>query len=248
MIKIKVHPLTYFILFSILICGYFNYFLIISFILLIHDLGHIIVMRIFNIKIYNLTILPFGSIIKSNIKYNLNSNIQLLISISGILMQLMLYFIFKFLFELGFVNDISLSIFNYYNKLIILFNVLPIIPLDGSKVLLSFLERIFPFKLSLKIVNIISLVFIVIFILLNKVNLNLILMFTFLLLKTYEEILNHNYIFNKFLLERYLAKTNNYKIKYIKSINNIYKNRFNFIKNESESRFLAKLFDIESYF
>ena len=96
--KISIHPLTYIILLSLLLCGYFNYFLIISFILLFHHLGHILVMLIFKIKIYKIDILPFGSIINTKINYNLNSNILLLLSLAGIIMQLLLYPIFPKLF------------------------------------------------------------------------------------------------------------------------------------------------------
>ena len=246
--KIKVHPLTYFLLFTILLCGYFNYFLIISIILFLHDLGHIIIMKMLHIKIINIEVLPFGSIINTNISYNLNSNKLFLISIGGILMQLFLYLIYYLLFSFSLISNLSYNIFLTYNKLIILFNIMPIIPLDGAKILLSFMERIFSYKKSLIIVNTVSLVSIIIFILVNKINLNLILMGLFLLFKTYTEVLEHPYIFDKFLLERYLYKIKYRRVKNVKSIKNIYKNRYNFINNENEEKFLAKIFDNKGYF
>jgi len=205
-------------------------------------------MRIYKIKIYKIEILPFGSIIDTNINYNLNSNILFLISIAGILMQLILYLVFGALFSLRLISEISYNIFLTYNKLIILFNSLPIIPLDGSKILLSFLERFISYKKALIITNIISLISIILFIVFNKVTLNLILIGVFLLLKTYQEILEHNFIFNKFLLERYLTKSSMKKIKNVKSIKNIFKNKYNFINNENEDKYLAKLFDNKGIF
>ena len=124
-----------------------------------------------------------------------------------------------------------------------MFNLLPIIPLDGSKMLLSLLELKIPFKLSLKIMNIISIIFIFIFFLYNKINLNMLLLTTFLLFKTYIEIIEHKNIFNKFLLERYLYKLDYKKIKKVSSLNQIYKNRQNFINNNSEYKILRKKFD-----
>ena len=246
--KINIHPLSTFILLGILLCGYFNYFLIISIILICHDLGHLILMRIFNVKIIDIQILPFGSMINTNIKYNLSSTKLFLISIGGVLIQLVLYLIFYLLLKFNLITNLSYQIFLTYNKLIILFNILPIIPLDGSKTLLSFLERVFPYKISIKILNIISLLSTILFILLNEINLNLLLIGAFLLFKTYTEILEHSFIFNKFLLERYLYKINYKKTKNVTNIKMIYKNKYNFINNESEDRFLAKIFDNKGYF
>ena len=243
MVKINIHPLTYFLLFSILICGYFNYFLIIIIIILIHDLGHIMAMKILKIKIFNIDILPFGSIIKSRIKYNLNSNYLLLISISGILMQLLLYLVFYILFKYLIINNLSYRIFLTYNRLIILFNLLPIIPLDGSKIFISFIERILPYNLSLYLTNIISIIFLIGFIFLNNININLVMISIFMFFKIYEDLINHKYIFYLFLVERYLDKKYYKHLKYINNIKNIYKNRYNFINMVNETSYLAYLID-----
>lgn len=205
-------------------------------------------MKLFKINIQSITILPFGSLINTEINYNINSNFLLLVSIAGIIMQLFLFIIFYYLFNFNFINYLSYRIFKTYNQLIILFNILPIIPLDGSKILLSTLERFIPYKKTLIITNIISIIAILLFIIFNKINLNLILISGFLFLKTYQEILEHNYIFNKFLLERHLHKPSYSKIKNIKSIKDIFKNKYNFINYEAEDKILSKLFDINHYF
>ncbi len=246
--KISIHPLTYILLLSILLCGYFNYFLIISTILLIHDIGHLLVMYLFNISVYKIVVLPFGSIINTSISYNLDSNKLLLVSLSGIIMQLILYIVFYYLHKYLLINDLSYHIFLTYNKYIIIFNILPIIPLDGSKALISLLERFIPYRLSIIICNLISIILISIFILFNDLSLNLILISIFLYYKTYTEILNINFIFNKFLLERYLSKITHKKVKYISNIKSIYKNRLNIINSKKEDKILAKIFDIKTYF
>lgn len=71
----------------------------------------------------------------------------------------------------------------------------------------------------------------------------MLLLTTFLLFKTYIEIIEHKNIFNKFLLERYLYKLDYKKIKKVSSLNQIYKNRQNFINNNSEYKILRKKFD-----
>ena len=140
----RIHYITYIILLSVLLCGFFNYFLIIFFILLWHDLGHIIVIKLYGYKINEILILPIGSIISSDIKSNIKSNRLFLISIMGIVNQLLLYPIMLLMYNSGLINSLSYEIFLLYNKLIIGFNLLPIIPLDGSKIILSIIETFLP--------------------------------------------------------------------------------------------------------
>ena len=239
----KINFITYFIILSAFLCGYFNYVIIITSIILFHDLGHILFMKLYKIKVQKIEILPFGSIILSDINYNLKSTHMLLISLAGILFQLILYIVFYYLFYFGFINNISYDIFLFFNKTLIIFNLLPIIPLDGSKILISLLEMLVSFKLALKITNIISLFTIIIFIAFNNINFNLILLSVYLLFKTYVEIKEHKLIYNKFLLERYIHKYNYKKIKNINHINRIHKNKFNFINNTSEYKILSKKFN-----
>lgn len=74
-----------------------------------------------------------------------------------------LYVPFEYLYNNGVMNDLTYQIFLTYNKLIILFNIMPVVPLDGSKVLGSILEMIIPYKLNLKLINIVSVFVIVVF-------------------------------------------------------------------------------------
>jgi len=234
----NIHPLTYIILLSVLLAGYFNYFLIIITILLIHDLGHIIFLKIYKYKIYNILILPFGSIINSSVNSNSKTVEILIISLAGVCMQGLLYPVF-FLLNKYYISDLSYNIFLNYNKYILLFNLLPIIPLDGSKILLTFFESIFSYKKALWLLNVISIFIIIIFIIfLTYQGLNSYLIGLFLIYKTFEEIKNHKYIFNEFLLTRHLNKIKYYKVKYVKKIKNIFKNHYNFINNQNEEKIL----------
>ena len=194
------------------------------------------------IKISNIDILPFGSIISSDINYNENSNTLFLISISGILMQLLLYIVFYIIYVNGFISLNNYNIFLFYNKLIILFNLIPIIPLDGSKIINSLLERIIPFKISKYLTIIISLTICFIIGIIGIKTYNLFIILIFLFSKNYEELLSINFIYYRFLLERYLNKYNFKRIKNVHNINYLYKNRLNFINNESEYKLLEKIF------
>lgn len=234
----KINITTYLLLLSILLCGYFNYLLIISLILIIHDLGHIFFLKLFKIKINNIIILPFGSIINSDLKLNTASYKIFIISIAGILFQIILSFIMNYLHTYGLINEISINIFIYYNKLIMIFNLIPIVSLDGSKILKSGVECLFKYLTTIKLINLISTISLIILILTNFNNLSIIIIIIYLLIKIIENIKSTNYIYHNFLIERTLYHVKHKKIKYINNINSLYKNKYNFINNIPEEKYL----------
>ena len=93
--------------------------------------------------------------------------------------------------------------------------MLPIIPLDGSKLLNIILNKITSFKMSHLLTIYISLITIILLMIKNK-NLVLYIIIFFILLKVIKEYKEHKYIFNKFLFERYNYNLKFKKIKYIK--------------------------------
>lgn len=157
-------------------------------------------------------------------------------------MQMFLYVPFLFFYNNGFITELTYNIFLTYNKFIILFNIMPIVPLDGSKILGSVLEMIMPYKLNLKLINLLSIIVILGFANVSEFNLSLIIIICFLVMETFKLVRNHNYIFNSFLLERYLYDIKHRRVKNVKSINQIYKNYYNFINNVKERDVLYSKF------
>ncbi len=232
--KIKIHPLFYFVAVICILTGFFKYFIFLFIIILIHELGHILTALFFDWNIKKIVILPFGGITIFEDKINRSMAEEFLIAIMGPIFQLFLFFIKNKLF------------FNI-NLFILLFNLIPIFPLDGSKILNVGLNYLFPFKKSHIISIIISLTNIITIILLLKFNLVLITIFLFLILKTFKEIKYHSYLFNKFLFERYLYNFDFKKSKIIKNeyqMKRDYKHLF-FIQNryQTEKQYLSNLFD-----
>ena len=208
MINIKINIATWFILIVSFLCGYINYSLIILMIILCHELGHIITIKLFHYKINKIEIFPFGGVIKLEKDLNTPVYKELLIAVSGIIMQLILFLIMP-----NILSSYNYDIFRKYNLAIMLFNLLPIIPLDGSIILNAFLNKFIAFKNSLLVSSIVSMVMIALYISFNYwYSLNNYFIVSLFLLKTFKYIKEREYLFNKFLLERYL---NNYNFKYL---------------------------------
>lgn len=212
----RIHLSSYILYLLLILSGYINYLISYLIIIIFHELGHIIMIKILNYKIEQITIYPFGGIIKTNINYNIQSNKLFLISISGILMQLLLILIIP--------NQNQ--VFNLLNNSLIIFNLIPIKPSDGSKILESFLERF----ISYQKMQIISLIISVISLFGLFIYTKNILIFVILYILNMQIILKFKYIINKFKLERYLYPVKYSKDIYVNTENNIYKCRNNHIK------------------
>ena len=205
----KIHPLFYLVAFVCFITANFKNFIIFSSIIIVHELGHIIGALIFKWQIDKVILLPFGgiTIFQENIDKSLKE--EFIIAILGPLFQLIFYFLYS--------NN---PIFDYYNLIILLFNLLPIYPLDGSKIVNILFNKFISFKKSHILTIITSFLTLLIVILSIRYNILLYLILLFIVLEIVKEVNKHNYYFNRFLLERYLYN-NNYKKQ--KIINNIKK-------------------------
>lgn len=206
---IKINFVTIYFLLILFLCGYLKIGLIIFLIVIIHELGHVFFALLFHYKILNITIYPFGGITKINKDLNTPIYKELLIASGGVIFQLILFLI---------INYLPLSIYfksNFikYNFSILFFNLLPIIPLDGSVILNSFLNMIFSYKKSYYIYFFISVIGIFLYLFTNIwFSLNNYLIISLFIIKTIYAWKNYKFLLNRFLLERYINK---YEYKFI---------------------------------
>lgn len=201
----KIHPLTVISLFIAFMTGYFKEIVIIMTIIIIHEFGHIMASLIYKWNIDQIIILPLGGITIFNELINKPLFQEFVIAIMGPIFQIIFTFICN--------NEIV----TFYSKFILLINLLPIFPLDGSKIISVCLNKIFSFKLSHKLVIYISYLlssFCFFFFVLRR-NILLILFILLLIIKINKEEGNHEFLFNKFLYERYLYDFNFKKVKVV---------------------------------
>lgn len=232
----KIHPLFYLTAFICVITANFKNFIIFSSIIIVHELGHIIGAIIFKWKIDRVILLPFGgiTIFQENIDKSLKE--EFIIAILGPLLQLVFYFLYS-----------GNSIFNQYNLIILLFNLLPIYPLDGSKIVNILFNEFIAFKRSHILTIITSFITLLVVILSIKYNLLLYLILLFIVLEIIKEINKHNYYFNRFLLERYLYNNEYSKNKIIDNIKKMKKQTKHIFKINNkyftEREIIRNLFD-----
>lgn len=203
-------------------------------------------------KIKIINILPFGGLIEFDEGINKKFNEELMISISGIIMQIIFYIIVLFLYKNGIINYNLYHIYKLNHYSLLFFNLLPIFPLDGYKILNIFLSYFIPFKKAHVLSIYLSLLIILLIYLYTYYSISLYAIIFFLLYKTITEYKNRINFFNKFLLERYLGINEYKKYNIIKNMNfykmkkykkNIFKSNNHFISEKTilNSRFGRKL-------
>lgn len=212
-ITYKINNLTYLYLLLALLSGLFKQTIVILFIMIIHEIGHIILIYYFKYQINQIEIYPYGFIMKINKPINIPIHQDILISINGIVFQIILGLIINITYK----NSTYLAIFNIYNSFIMILNILPIYPLDGYQLINHILNYIFPYYYSLKISSIISLIVSTILIIYMIVshNINILIGYFILanigliykenkinLIKFYYEQLNTKYYYRKIKKQR----------------------------------------------
>jgi len=212
--KFKINNYTYFFFVACALCGYLKNISIIFFICLIHEMGHIFFIKLFKYEIVSVELLPFGGFTTTNKLINSNINKDIIIAFGGILFQI-IFIIFLYLLKNNF-NLITYNLFINYNFILIIFNLIPIIPLDGNNILHLFLEKFFSYKISYYLNLILSLIFLILFFIINYIyNIDNYFIISFLIYKGIMYFKNYKHLNNRFLLERYL-----YDLKYNKIENN----------------------------
>lgn len=187
--------------------GLFREFTILFLIIIIHELGHIKVSSYYGWQIDSISLLPFGGNIKYNKSLNKPIKEELYIVLAGPFYQLLFYLACYLLFINNYLLESTFYIIKNYHYALLVFNLLPIYPLDGSKLLNLLLNKFFSFKTSHLItiyLSLLALFIIFISLIFSNLNLAFYLILFILLTKTYWAWHQHSLIFNKFLLERYL--------------------------------------------
>lgn len=240
--KIKIHNTTYVFLLLAFLAGYFEYVYLLLIVIFVHETGHYILAIINNLNIKKIVIYPFGGITILDCDLNTRIYKEFLTLLGGITFQMLFFVLMLKLYQNNLITKHVYNLIKKINIMLIEFNFLPILPLDGGKLVNIILDKIFSYKTSHKISIIISFIFTVYFSLKNITIFSLMLS-AFLIKNIIDEIKNHDIKYNKFILERYI---NNYKFsktKIIKNHNYFKRDFYHIINNTFEEKYLSKMFD-----
>lgn len=227
----------------------FKEFGMVLLIIIIHEFGHLTAATHYKWNTGKITIYPFGGCCKFDEELNRPLKEELIILLAGPLTQITLYFIIGFLSTKGLMTYRNYSIFKTYHYTLLLFNLLPIYPLDGGRILNVITNYFFPYKKGNKIVITVSIIMIATALLLYK-SLNFTMMALLMITEIILYLKRQDFLYNRMLLERYINSFNFKKVKIIKNKNNMFKDKKHVIlynnKYITEKDYLKERFKVKS--
>lgn len=150
-IRFRFHPLFVVLMAFSVATGYFAELITLFGIVLIHELGHVSAARGFGWKIREIQLLPFGGVAVTDESGNAPAKEEMAVALAGPLQNALMIAFALFMKSLGLYSPDWWSYFIEANLMIGSFNLLPILPLDGGKVLQGLLSYLLPYHQALLI-------------------------------------------------------------------------------------------------
>lgn len=205
------------------LAGYFEYTFLTIIIIIVHEMGHFLTGYFLKLKVKEISLFMFGGVTIFDEDLNLNIFKELLVVVMGPVVQMLFYMIVYYLYTKGFVSVNTMKKVSTINLILLEFNLLPILPLDGAKILNNILDLILSYDLAHKVSLAVSFLALpLVFLFDNK--LIIILVVISLLVRLFEEINWHKFRINKLLLERKLKGIKFKKISEFESLTKVKRN------------------------
>jgi stage IV sporulation protein FB len=185
-------------------------------IIFFHEMGHAVAASFFSWRVKQISLLPFGGVAEMDEHGNRPLLEEAVVILAGPLQHAWLIFVAFGLYELSWISPEHYATFLSFNLMVLLFNLLPIWPLDGGKLVFLLFSYLKSFPDAHRSTLIISMFSVVIFscvtLLLMPKNLNVWIILAFLAFSLFHEWKQHRFVFMRFLLERYYGKNSDLRM------------------------------------
>jgi Peptidase family M50. len=199
--KVEFHFTTAIYFLLSFFAGLFKQTLTVFFIVLFHELAHTLTAYCFNFRINKIKILPFGAFLELD-DYGVHHVLEeLCVVLAGPLSHIILNAIFVYLYNQKFI---SLHHYEYcllMSQSILFFNLLPIYPLDGAKIIMLLFSYILDYLVVLKIVLVCSIVSLFYFFYIYF-DLEYFIVFSFLIFMVYQYYRDYYLFYHRLLISR----------------------------------------------
>lgn len=145
-VEYRLHPLFLILMLFSVWTGYFAEMLTLFGVVTIHELGHVAAARAYGWRIRQVQLLPFGGVAEMEESANVPAKEEMVVALCGPLQNLWMAAFAALMLRWG--PGQSAEYWAYFlqaNVMIGLFNLLPVLPLDGGKLVLGALSYLFPY-------------------------------------------------------------------------------------------------------
>lgn len=144
-IRVRIHPLFWFMILCSVLTGHFFEILVLFVLVIIHEMGHVTAAWSFRWRMSSMELLPFGGVAKTEEWGTVPSREEMVVALAGPLQHVFIIFLSLFLHEVQFWTKEWTEYFIEANLIIAAFNLLPIYPLDGGRIVQSLFSYCFPY-------------------------------------------------------------------------------------------------------
>lgn len=208
--KIQIHPLLWMVIALAVATAHFIELMMVLLIIFVHEIGHGAAASFFSWRIKKIALLPFGGVAEMDEHGNRPLKEELIVVAAGPLQHVWMISLAYILFMAGIFPEKWYSLFIEYNLMVLIFNLLPIWPLDGGKLVFILFSMNSSFQvahlrtiyMSISVLAIFS----VIVLMIAPLTLNVWVIIGFLAFSLYFEWKQRQFIFMRFLMERHYGK------------------------------------------
>ena len=158
--------------------------------MVIHELAHVFCACLFQCRVQSVTIYPFGLWAEVEDTDCLSFYQRILMYGSGPCVHLLVFLMIYFMYSSGFISLLMKNYLVQINLNYLMFNLLPVYPLDGYQILIGGLYCLFPYRWSFVLSEMISLMSIG-WLMINADSIVILMSGIVLFLKLYEELGRH---------------------------------------------------------
>ncbi|GED13323.1 M50 family metallopeptidase [Aneurinibacillus migulanus] len=143
---LQVHPLFWVIMLGALLVGQFFQVITLFAIVVLHELGHVTAARWYGWRVRKIELLPFGGVAEIDEWGNTEPCAEIIVALAGPLVNALLIVVGWGCLWLEIWSSSWTTFFVYSNLVIGGFNLLPIWPLDGGRVLQTVVSLFLPYR------------------------------------------------------------------------------------------------------
>lgn len=210
---VEVHPLLWMVIALSIATAHFLEICLLLVIIFIHEMGHAAAAAFFSWRIKKISLLPFGGVAEVDEHGNRPFREEAMVVLAGPLQHLWMIALGFCFMSIHLLPEDVFQLFLQYNFMILIFNLIPVWPLDGGKLVFLLLSLNQSFSKAHRKTLILSFcslcTFAFITLIASPMHINIWIIVVFLFFSLYYEWKQRRYIFIRFLLERYYGKKSN---------------------------------------
>ncbi|MFS1513867.1 M50 family metallopeptidase [Chengkuizengella sp. SCS-71B] len=211
----RLHPMFILVMLTSILSGNIGELITLFTIVFIHEMGHVVAAKNFGWEVKSVQLLPFGGVAEVETHRNTSAKEEIIVAAAGPLQNCWMIALVYLLQRTEMIDLVWSEYFIQANLMIALFNLLPILPLDGGKIVQALLSYKISYHNSLKycawnslLMSVLIIAYACMDVFYSGVHLNLLVIGFFLLYSNWYYFRNIPYSFIRFLINRELTFAN----------------------------------------